>query len=241
MGSNSEWPIRLRPRPFLSAAPGKSLARSDRTTGFRLSLSRLERARHRRVLRAQRRRRGFWTTSSESWSSSTTTPRSASISAPRCFPGWRTKRPQSLRGDSSRRTRPARSASAARLGDRARLQPHDHAAGEPARQESRKSSGASRISSIASGASRKACGCRKRPSTSKRSKCWRKTASNSRFSRRARPSACAARDSRNWKDVSGRTHRSQPGLRRAASLAKDDQRLFLRWADFAGAWRLKAC
>src|SRR5580693_3448494 len=46
--------IRLRSRPFLSATARKSIARSDRVTGLGISLSRLERASLRGVLRAER-------------------------------------------------------------------------------------------------------------------------------------------------------------------------------------------
>ena len=55
----------------------------------------------------------------------------------------------------------------------------------------RRCSGASAISSAASAAIPKACGCRKPPPTSTRWRCWPNTTSSSRFSRRARRSARA--------------------------------------------------
>ena len=90
-----------------------------------------------------------------------------------------------------------------RFGDRAGLQPHDFAAGQPPRQSHPGEMGHCAISSIASGANRKACGCRKRPWTLRRSKCWPNTGSDSRFSLRDRRSACAAMAGASWKDVTG--------------------------------------
>ena len=58
--------IFVHPRSLLSAAARKPMAGGDRVAGFGLSLPRLERAHHGRMLRGQRRQRAFSTTSSES-------------------------------------------------------------------------------------------------------------------------------------------------------------------------------
>ncbi len=77
------------------------------------------------------------------------------------------------------------------------------AAGQPARQNHAGEMGHSRFRIPLSAASRRGCGCRKPPWTPKRWKCSPRMGSNSRFSRRARPNACAATTAANGKMSAG--------------------------------------
>ena len=128
-------------------------------------VSRLERAHHRRMLRAQRRLPHRERAERRSSASSTTTRGSASTSAPRCSPGCEEKAPRTYR--MILRCRPAkpRALRRTRLGHGAGLQPHHHAAGQHAATATRRSAGASPTSSTASAASPKACGWPKPRST----------------------------------------------------------------------------
>ena len=143
----------LHPRPLLPAAARESLARSDRVAGLRLSVSRLERADHGGVLRAECRRPHPRWRRGGSRRSSRTTRASASTSARPCSPGWRRKRPTSI-GRSSTPTATAVDRFAGHgCGDRAGVQPHDPAPRQPARQVDANPLGHSRISRTASAAS----------------------------------------------------------------------------------------
>ena len=78
-----------------------------------------------------------------------------------------------------------------RFGDRAGLQPHDHAAGERPRQGHAGRWGIADFE-YRFGRRRKACGCPKRRSTARRSISWPSWASSSRFLRRTRPARARA-------------------------------------------------
>ena len=101
--SCSTWPspelrrahgtLRLHSRTLLPAAAGEPVAGSGRAPGLRLSVPRLERADHGRVLRAQRRLADPGRARIGSRGSSTTIRGSASISARRCCPGSRRRAP----------------------------------------------------------------------------------------------------------------------------------------------------
>ncbi len=80
--------------------------------------------------------------------------------------------PDDLPGDARRRPGEPEAFLRPRIGHRAGLQPHDHAAGQPPRQADPGDLGHSRLSSIASAASPRACGWRKPRSTSRPSKSW---------------------------------------------------------------------
>ena len=100
---------------------------------------RLERAHHRRVLRAQRRARASSTASGRIVAaSSTTTPGSASTSARRCWPGWSAQAPEVYRAilEADRESRDA--LRRPRLGAGPGLQPHHPAAGQPRATRSRR-------------------------------------------------------------------------------------------------------
>ena len=88
----------------ISASTATSTSRRGRIPGSRRSsaglgvpVPRLERADHRRVLRAERRRAHPRRRATASSGSSTTTPGSASTSARRCSPGWSRRRRTSTR------------------------------------------------------------------------------------------------------------------------------------------------
>ena len=125
--------ISLHSRSFLSAAARKSVARSNRTARFGISVSRLERAHHGRVLRAEPRRAHPRRRSIASRASSTTTRESVSTSGRRCCRGCETAAPDVYQRHHRGGPAEPEAFLRARLGDGAGLQPHDHAAGQLAR------------------------------------------------------------------------------------------------------------
>ena len=123
------------------------------------------------------------------------TQRSASTSAPRCCHGWRPGRPTCTL-PFSRATASAPSGSRG-MAPRSRRRTTTSSFPWPtAETASPRSSGGSAISNTGSAALLKACGCRRRPLTPRRSRCWPSRGSSSPFWLRTRRAARGASASR---------------------------------------------
>ena len=122
-------PLHLHPRPFLPAAPRERLARGDRDPGLGPPLPRLERAGRRRDATARTPPPASWTTRDRIVDIVNNYARSASISGPRCSPGWRTTTREVYRAILARGQGRPGPVLRPRRRHRPGLQPHDHALG----------------------------------------------------------------------------------------------------------------
>ena len=104
--------------------------------------------------------------------SSTTSSASRSTSGPRCSPGWPAQAPAVHAQDRGGRPRQRRRARRPRQRHRPGLQPHDHAARLPARQGHPGALGPRRLPAALRPRAGRACGCPRRPSTTRRWRCW---------------------------------------------------------------------
>ena len=228
--SHHDEASRVHPRALLPAAARKPVARGGRGPGLGRAVPRLERADHRRVLRAQRRaahprRRGPIVEIVNNYA------RISFNFGPTLLLA-RGRRARRLRRDPRRRPREPRALRRARLGHRAGLQPHDHAARQRARQAHPGALGHRATSSTASAASRRACGCPRRPSTPRRSRRSPRRASASPSSRRTRRSACGR--SATMAGRERRRDRPDAAVPVQAALGPRDRPLLLRRPDLAG-------
>ena len=149
--------------------------------------------------------------------------------------GWRRRRPEVYGAilDADRESRERFSGHGSAHG--AGVQPHDPAAGQRARQAHAGALGHRATSSAASAASPRGCGCRRRRSTSSRSKLLAEAGHRaSRSWRRTRRSACAQLGDDDWQDVERRraSTRRMP-YRCNAALGPVDRPLLLRRPDLA--------
>ena len=171
---------------------------------------------HRRVLRPQRAPPASWTARAASSTSSTTTRASASTSGRRCWPGWSGTRPRPTRAVLEADRAEPRALLRPRLGHRPGLQPHDPAAGQPrATRCTQVRWGIARLRAAASGASPRGCGCPRRRSTSRRSRCWPSDGHPLHHPRAAPGGAGAAAGGERAGTTSRRPHRPDRGLPRA--------------------------
>ncbi len=133
---------------------------------------------------------------------------------------------------SRRRPREPRAFRRPRLGDGAGLQPRHPAPRHRARTRRSRSSGASATSRCASAASRRACGSRRPPSTSRPSKCSPRRTSGSRSSRPSQAARVRAVGENEWQDVCGARIDPTRPLPAALALRPLDRALLLRRSRF---------
>ena len=127
--------LSLHSRPLLPAPPREPVAGGHRTPGLRAPVSRLERTHHRGVLRHQHRRAHPGQHRPHP-PDRKQLPQDELRFRPHAALLAGVARPEGLPGHPRRRqNKPGAVVGTARLGHGASLQPHDHAAGEPPRQD----------------------------------------------------------------------------------------------------------